>query len=366
VSCSLPCVNPTPASTSELSPELHKELIEVALAYQELEPWQACYDTDLVGLIDEQSGAVRLASVLGNAGEVFGLSIYHGKPGVRWIWNMAFGEEDESRLAPDLMYCMQAWKLEFVPAKDLTAANQDALKKAGYKIDRRSSRLAPEFLSLLPGTFPDALSEAEGRLLLSDLRKLVAFFQLLEEDIELLDGGGDEEVLFLPARPLTPEEPLRAEELQWLPLTLPPVPPPEVAPFDLAEKDRLLALRPAENVRAELDVLHCPLPIAPEGRRAGFPLMALMVDASSGLVLGMAMDDTWSANPAHVLRTALVGLLEKLEALPVQIRYRRSELAGILGELQAVTGVQTKPLDHLPMVNEFYLALQERTLGGAT
>src|ERR1017187_10416692 len=61
---------PKLAPPPDVAPETWRALLAAAADFAALAPWEFAYDSDAVGLIDPVTGETRIATVLGNAGEV--------------------------------------------------------------------------------------------------------------------------------------------------------------------------------------------------------------------------------------------------------------------------------------------------------
>ena len=77
-----------PAPTIPL--DLWRELYQAAAGFQLLAPWQWMDDTHVFGINNEHG--VRLVTVLGNMGEVFGLASYRGSAGATFLLRLRSGD----------------------------------------------------------------------------------------------------------------------------------------------------------------------------------------------------------------------------------------------------------------------------------
>jgi hypothetical protein len=66
-------------------------LYEAAAAFKELAPWQWMYDSDLFGVQDPETGEVGYCCVLGALGELLGLNVHRGRPGIGGVSGNAGG-----------------------------------------------------------------------------------------------------------------------------------------------------------------------------------------------------------------------------------------------------------------------------------
>jgi hypothetical protein len=121
---------PKLAPPPTVAPETWHALFAAASEFSAAEPWEYMYDSDAVGLIDPGTGETRIATVLGNAGEVFAAVIYR-RAGLRWILAML----DDAPNPEDLNNAegMDCLKLEFVPKRELGKDDLAVLKAAAFK-----------------------------------------------------------------------------------------------------------------------------------------------------------------------------------------------------------------------------------------
>lgn len=201
-----------------VAPETWSALLAAAADFAALEPWKFTYDSDAIGLIDTATNETRIATVLGNAGEVFAAVFYRRAAGLRWILQMLGDTPDPEDLNnADGMDCL---KLEFVPKRELWKEDLAMLNAAGFKANGKGS-IWPQFRSAKPGWHPWHINQAEASQLLADLPRLIAFCKMFKQHPDLFDERDATEIPFLPA--VSPARPLTPKDLDWRPLLPPPV-----------------------------------------------------------------------------------------------------------------------------------------------
>ena len=189
----MPKKNALPVPTISL--DLWRELYQAAASYQLLAPWQWMDDTHVLGVNNEHG--VRLASVLGNLGELFGLASYRGSAGANFLLRLRRGEFAPEN--PDARFYQDALLVDFVPRKDLRKEERAIVQQIAFQPPVRKPTLFPQFQSHKPGYTPWFIDEAEAPLLLDDLRKVVRFAELLRTKLALCDSRQDNEFPFFPA-----------------------------------------------------------------------------------------------------------------------------------------------------------------------
>jgi hypothetical protein len=88
-------------SPPDLPMSMFKEMCTLVSEYHQLAPWKCLSDTDMLAIVDPVTQKLRLVSVMGNAGEVFGLIVHRGERGLRWAFTLAFDENGEDLEDPN-------------------------------------------------------------------------------------------------------------------------------------------------------------------------------------------------------------------------------------------------------------------------
>lgn len=71
-----------------------RRLLGAASEFQRLRPWKTMWDSVFVGCRDERSRELRICSVLGAAGEVFGMVSYRGAEGLGLVHTLTTQEHE--------------------------------------------------------------------------------------------------------------------------------------------------------------------------------------------------------------------------------------------------------------------------------
>jgi hypothetical protein len=329
--------------------DLWRELYQAASSFQLLAPWQWMDDTHILGINNDHG--VRLVTVLGNMGEIFGLASYRGSVGADFLLRLRRGEFDpENR---DTGYAQDALLVDFIPRKDLRKEARAIIQQLDFQPSARKPKLFPEFQSHKPGYLPWFIDEAEARRLLDDLRKAVPFAELLRTNLTLYESRQENEFPFFPA---SVSEPLTLDQFEWH--TIVPVPPPADPPVDTHGFDlpALLALPQPAQATWELTAFYTSMSIS-EPPRPYYSKMALGVDAVTGMILAFQL----SAPDQTMAQTAARGLVQSIEASgcrPTAIKMDSTNLIRALQPLADALGAKLLQAESLPMVNEARLSLE--------
>src|SRR5258708_9447468 len=138
-----------------------QELLVAANAFRTVQPWAWLDDADIFALIDDD-GRPWFPSVLGAAGLVFGLALYRGESGLRFLLETAATLEDSPR---DAAFMQDALLLEWGAKQDLAPQYLAVLAALGHRPRPRERHAWPSFRSHSPGWLPCHFDEAEARAL---------------------------------------------------------------------------------------------------------------------------------------------------------------------------------------------------------
>ena len=336
-----------PAPTIPL--DLWRELYQAAAGFQLLAPWQWMDDTHVFGINNEHG--VRLVTVLGNMGEVFGLASYRGSAGATFLLRLRSGDFLPEN--PDARFYQDALLVDFVPRKELRKEERAIIQQIDFQPPVRKPTLFPEFQSHKPGYVPWFIDEAEARLLLDDLRKAVRFAELLRPSPALYDSRQKNEIPFFPA---SVTEPLTLEQFDWHIIS--PAPPPADPPVDPHAFDLppLLALTQPPQAAWELTAFYASMPVG-EPPRPYYPKIALGVDAATGMILAFQLagpDQTM----AQIAARGLIQSIQSSGSRPAAIKMDSISLIRALQPLADALRVKVAQAKSLPRANEARRSLE--------
>ena len=78
---------------------VRRRLAEAARAYYEIAPWERVGDDYLFGIHDTETDLLGCASVMGNAGQEYGLSVQYGESGFSLLRKLTQAELDDPTAA---------------------------------------------------------------------------------------------------------------------------------------------------------------------------------------------------------------------------------------------------------------------------
>jgi len=294
-------MNPELAPPPPIAPETMKALLAATSEFTAAIPWELMADCDLVGLADPKTEETRLASVLGNGGEVFGAVFYRRPAGLHWILNML--ESPDFCADLDVMEGMDCLKVELVPKRYMLKEDLALLKKLNFKPSARGQGW-PQFQSTVPGWMPWFIDQTEAEQLLTDLPRLTRFHELFRRNPDLYKDHLDGEIPMLP-NPM-PDRPLVKADLEWRSFLSIPSPNEPFRPSD-QQLTQLRSLKREPKFSCEYGCKIMPGSVVEKGRPC-FGRVSLMVDHQRGFVLGYEL----SLGTAPLSESAGLGLVTTL------------------------------------------------------
>jgi hypothetical protein len=322
-----------------LPPDLWRQLYETAARFQCLAPWRWMDDVHLFGINNEHG--VRMVSVLGGMGEVFGLASHRGSTGIHSLFRLLNGEVEPDD--PEMAFQQDAVLLDFTAAGNLRPVDRALQRQIHFQPVAAKPKLFPQFYSHKPGYVPWHINEAEGRALLDDLDKALLYAELVRTDPERFSTITRQKLPFLPARTAAP---LTTEQVEWQNVSATPPPLDPSLEFLAAGAGALLQLSQRAGDVWELESFYSDMAIG-ESPRPYWAKIGLLVHAGNGLVLEYQM-----GNPRQTLAEtaghALIGCVKKMSVRPKTINVRSVNLKQALQPLAAALKIPLEQVARLP------------------
>lgn len=303
-------------------------------------------DSD-IGVLVDAGGRPWFASVLGAAGQVYGLALYRGGGGLRVLKRAMDADSPEDW--EELRFAQDGLTVWFGPKSELRKEERERYAGLGYQ-PARGARLAwPSFLDHRPGFVAWPPEADEVTWLAEALPAVMRFAELLRAHPGLADARDRLELPLVPTKDPLPE-PANLEWRLW------DVPPEEQAPrrvriHDPGIETRLRALPVSAGMSWDIDWFHLPEGVV-GGGRPYYPRSFQVFETRSGACLTM---DVINATDDIVERAAnqLVALMLRSGRFPQRVRVRRPELLGTLQAWLADLGGELELVARLEPAEEF-------------
>ena len=312
-------------------------LFEQADALKKLKPWEYLRDYNVIALEHPESQLMMYVSVMGAAGQEYGLAIYIEDAGRKMFEKMQSGE-----LSPDFYLDLHCLNVSFVNREELTKEEYELIKGQGLSF--RGKNQCIQLRSYQPGQFPWIPDGHEAELMIHAISETIEVIEQRKKGWEFPD---------------LPVGLYYLRKLEWLDDKWEQV--EHIISFD-EEQDELypvaidasefefkqLSKKKIEHVELEFDLFYLPKAIQ-EGRdeRPYYPLMIIAIDIQSGMVVHNQVLPMMKE--VFITQVAFMELLKSLPYKPNKV-YVSGEVWGYIAELaqQTKTNVIPTTLQAMP------------------
>jgi hypothetical protein len=325
-----------------------RKLYDLARQIYDMTPWEWMTEVDVFGVKDPETGEMGFVSVMGSAGEHFGIAVYRGAVGLHQFLHIQdsydmMGDE----IALEILEVPQL-QLSFEDRDVLEAKDRAVIKELGLKF--RGHNTWPLFRSTEPGWLPWFINQQDARFLMPVLEQLLVFAPHVKEANMFFDSIEESRFLVRVAHQ-------ENQELVWEDqmLHLPFVPPePLKIPLDARLLTAFMKL-PITRMSIEFDVFNMMSPTLDEKRRPFLPYMLLMVDTKTGTIVGQEMfkpepdlDSIWMRTPNSFMQQCIQGPQARPSTLYVGSEYLESIFKSIAKQM----GIKVMLKDELPALDD--------------
>jgi len=288
------------------------KLYEVAQNIFVAEPWKYLYNNDRIALLLPGRDEPVYIVVMGNGGMTYGIGIYPGYVALAGINKM-----EESLGNTSVMFEQHCINLYYGDREELEASDRKVIKELGLKF--RGKNCWPYFRSMLPGFVPWTLNYDEAELAITALQNFFMAFRAYGQEAMEVDFENGETLL----RFYDPETAMWCNA----PVKMPPAPIIQPKLF-FSDDELILQLKKKKKSTTQLglSISHIPAPVQEnKNERPRIPIVALLVDTKSGMIINQAMD----TDARNVSASAVDMLIEYI------IRYGRPASIAVSDELSA-------------------------------
>jgi hypothetical protein len=326
-------------------------LYQSAISFKEQAPWRWMDDMDIFAVENPADGQTGYCVVLGSGGREFGLAVFVGEEGFDHYRRLESGEvEPESFEAASML---RSLSVTYGSRSDLDKEDLVTIRSLGLRF--RGKNAWPLLRSQRPGWMPWLLNQEEARFLTVVLQQaLEVSARVREDELELQNEEDEELILTRYYRETTWREEWRKPRV-WEPeITVP-------EPSDPQRLSELRQLAGKPSGTWEMDIFPLPVPVPAESGRLYFPHLALAVDRSSGMVLGL---DFLGPAPGPVVKQELiVRLLERGHHIPRNLRVATEDMCRIIEPVARMLGMSVR-VGVLPVLEEARHGLQDSLMDG--
>lgn len=280
-------------------------LMEMA-ALRKLEPWKWLYDDQVFAVQDPAGETTVFVSVLGAAGEEFGLAVYIGEEGYESMLATMSGKVSTE----ELVFAQRSLLASFSDRDELEAEDLQLLKDAGMSF--RGKKQWPLFRSMMPGYYPWSIDEEEARLLIEVIGQTKAVVEKVKSGMQIQlsedkrsffgrrmnEAGEWQNDRFIIDKPANPKKKPAAELM--------------ISDIEIA---RLKKKKTTASLKVEYGQFHINQPAQDEpGERPYFPVITVALDAASGMVLHQHLDGR--KEKAEIAQQGLLNFIKEYGKIP--------------------------------------------------
>ncbi len=309
-----------------------RELFDAANCFRQEAPWEwMSSDTDIFGVRNPADGEIGYCSVLGNAGEMFGLAVYSGTEGLNVLLDALNKPEPGSD--DDIFFTNKGMVASFGDKSELEKADKEVIRNLGLEFKGRNA--FPLFRSYQPGYLPWYLNKEEAVFLALCLRQANEVALRYQKEPSLFNNCVGENYL------VRIQDKISADK-EWKDAWLPPLPLKKILLMDRKlDKERLGGLMKTarrQNMLWEVDYFYSPAYVAEKGRRPYYPMTTLFVDSISFFILnaGVSAADKYRLE----LDELFLQTIAKAEIIPEEILVSKKEAAFLLGPTAEYLGIK--------------------------
>lgn len=299
-----------------------KDVLLKAKEYHKLQPWSIMDDRNIFAVVDPVSEERLFCSVMGSAGQMYGLAVYIGKDGYETLIDTLKDQDDDIHF-----FNQRTLLLSFEDRENLEKEDYALVKT--YGVPFRGRRSWPQFRSLMPGYYPWLMDDEEARLM------LVALEQTMEVSKEIQSGANMPDLLF-DGKILAKVPNKYGDKIMYENeiLNLKNYPEEDPAPpLAISELDLKRINKPKKTIPVSVEFImeHIDIPIQDEAnKRPAIALLVLAIDYKGGLALYHNM--LQGAPDVGIVQSELLKVLETVNGIPEKILMNR-KMAHVMGSV---------------------------------
>ena len=324
-----------------------KRLYQVAVKFRDTECWNWMSDIDIFGVENIDTHEIGYCCIVGNAGQMYGVSIYIGDEGLKSYMGTLYQD------APieDLGYIQNCITVYFQDRQNLSRQDLKLIKDLGLKF--RGKNQWPQFRNYMPNYFPDSLSKSEVKYMTYALEQIIDVTLRCKTNEKFLRHEEDESIFCKVSK-------LVDKELVWEDRY---IKPNLEDSFNEYQNVNEIALRKIKDNKPrktgiwEVDFFNAPVMVKDKGRPY-YPLMFMIAEAESGVMLDMKMSSDFD-NYIGEFRDYFIDLILKNRQIPEVIVVQRKGVFQMLEPVSTKLNIELQAVEELYSIQEFRKGLKE-------
>lgn len=316
-----------------------KQLLQEAHELYKLTPWTYLNDQQLFAIIDPDGENVLYCSVLGGAGEEYGLAVYIGTDGLHALQSTLSGDFDE-----DILMIQRSVLLSFADIKELDDQDMTFLRR--YDSSYPKEKPYVQLRSMMPGYIPWEINEEEGRLLRLAIQQTKEMMNEIAGGLSIPSYQGEAEMIARVPQGATLQPTFKTVLLSLHESTKSFEVALQVSEIELQRVKRLSK----SDMTVQFGYFMLPQPIQEEfNGRPFFPLIVLAIDEQQGMIVHQ--DVTRKEELQPTLQSVLLETFAQLQHIPAAITVT-PDVAAMLSPVTEQFSIRVKSQPFLPGIEQ--------------
>ncbi|MFC7395195.1 plasmid pRiA4b ORF-3 family protein [Scopulibacillus cellulosilyticus] len=320
------------------------ELFNNVDQYKKLKPWEWMSSDQIIVVGLPDSRELTYCSVLGEAGEEFGLAIYLGNDGLKSIFKTLEGAEDYH----DLVMNQRSILISFSDRDELSPDDYKLIKRQGLSF--RGKKQWPLFRSFKPGYYPWLIDGEEADIINIVLRQVIEVVQRTKNNPKLVNESHfDQWFARLPIQ--------KSGKVEWKEELITPkfYEDEEIGTVKLFESE--FAVRQMKNKYKKLNIpiefssFYGPEPVQEnKGERPYYPSFVVAAEQKQGMIIfhDIIAHDQY----AQQLQASFLKMIENLEHIPREVWLDNEKDAVILQPIFKLLSIKCIGVNKLPIIEQ--------------
>lgn len=318
-----------------------ERLFQLAKEFKHLAPWKWLND-DQIFAVELPNGEYAFCSIMGAAGQEFGIAAFIGHEGLTYLKRLLLTEGiDETAL-----YENRSLIFELCNRKELSKRDYELIKKTN--ISFRGKKSWPIFRAMEPGYFPWYLTDEEAAVMTIILERAVEIGKRTKESLTIQRFGAAN-VCF--AQKLVPA-PGGGTKWEDSFISLSSAKPNKEAqvPINEVHVHRLKKTLKKFHIPIEIGIFHSPTPVREHINERPF-LPTVFVAAEKEHEMALFHDMIEPEDRDQRIQGAFLKMLEKLNYIPVEI-WLEKKIVPILAPITKKLAITVIEKDTLQIIEE--------------
>ena len=298
-----------------------KTLYDACIRFRKAACWQWMTEEEMFGIENPKTGEVGYCLIIGNLGEQLGLIIYTGTDGLQSYKNIP----DHAELSEeDFMLFLSQKCLSITYDNKSELYNEDIQVIEELGITLKGSRQYPVIRNMTPGYVPWFISGDEAEYLSTAIEQVLDVSLRFTDNTDIIRSKRPKYLVRM-------NDTISGSQVwvdEWL---LPePIRPKAVAPVQIDEVGIMRIKSNAEKKKVTWEFTYSleNMPIREQGNRPFYPMMLLIIETQSGLILGSDTASPDSYQQQFV--DYLLHMMEDTNSYPREIMFEADEVATML------------------------------------